>query len=65
MGWYADTKIAGRRFDKIKESCAKYDRRLPEYNINASGIMMLCKACDKYLELVTRCAANYDNTAFL
>ena len=30
----------------------KYDGRLPEYNISASGIMVLCKACDKYLELL-------------
>ena len=42
----------GRGFDKIKEACAKYNGRLPEYNISASGIMVLCKACDKYLELL-------------
>ncbi len=42
----------GRGFDKIKEACAKYDGRLPEYNISVSGIMVLCKACDKYLELL-------------
>ena len=42
----------GRRFDKIREACAKYDAPLPEYNISASGIMVLCKACDKYLELL-------------
>ena len=42
----------GRGFDKIKAACAKYDGRLPEYNISASGIMVLCKACDKYLELL-------------
>ena len=42
----------GRGFDKIREACAKYDGRLPEYNISASGIMVLCKACDKYLELL-------------
>ncbi|MCM1027617.1 MAG: ATP-dependent DNA helicase RecG, partial [Roseburia sp.] len=42
----------GRGFDKIKEACAKYDGRLPEYNISASGIMVLCKACDKYMELL-------------
>ena len=41
-----------RDFDKIKDACAKYDGRLPEYNIGASGIMVLCKACDKYLELL-------------
>ncbi len=38
--------------DKIKEACAKYDGPLPEYAISASGIMVLCKACDKYLELL-------------
>ncbi len=42
----------GRGFDKIKEACEKYDGCLPEYNISASGIMVLCKACDKYLELL-------------
>ena len=49
----------GRGFDKIKEACAKYDGRLPEYNISASGIMVLCKACDKYLELLND---NKDNS---
>ena len=42
----------GRGFDKIREACAKYDAPLPEYDISASGIMVLCKACDKYLELL-------------
>ncbi len=42
----------GRGFDKIKEACAKYDGRLPEYNISVSGIMVLCNACDKYLDLM-------------
>lgn len=41
----------GRGFDKIKEACAKYDAPLPEYDINKSGIMVLCKACEKYLKL--------------
>ena len=50
----------GRGFDKIKEACAKYDGRLPEYNISASGIMVLCKACDKYLELL-----NYKEDLYL
>ena len=39
----------GRGFDKIKEACARYNSPLPEYNISKSGIMVLCKACDKYL----------------
>lgn len=42
----------GRGFEKIKEACAKYDGPLPEYNISASGIMVFCRACDKYLELL-------------
>lgn len=36
----------------LEETCVKYSGRLPEYNISASGVMVLCKACDKYLELV-------------
>ena len=42
----------GRGFDKIKEACARYDGSLPEYNISKSGVMVLCKACDKYLKLL-------------
>ncbi len=29
-----------------------YDGPLPEYEINGAGIMVLCKACDRYLELL-------------
>lgn len=36
-------------YDQI---CAKYDTPLPEYNISTLGIIVLCKACDKYLELL-------------
>ena len=36
-----------------REACAKYDAPLPEYDISASGIMVLCKACNKYLELLS------------
>ncbi len=43
----------GRGFDKIREACAKYNAALPEYTISESGIMVLCKACDKYLQLLT------------
>lgn len=42
----------GRGFDKIKEACEKYDGPLPEYDISEDGIMVLCKACDKYLNLL-------------
>ena len=45
-------EVWGRGFDKIRGACAKYDATLPEYDINKSGIMVLCKACDKYLELL-------------
>ena len=43
----------GRGFDKIKEACAIYEGPLPEYDINKSGIMVLCKACDRYLQLLS------------
>ena len=46
----------GRGFEKIKEGCALYDGPLPEYDINESGIMVLCQACDRYLKLLD----NYD-----
>ena len=43
----------GRGFEKIKEACELYEGPLPEYEINEAGIMVLCKACDKYLELLS------------
>ena len=46
----------GRGFEKIREVCALYDGPLPEYDINESGIMVLCQACDRYLKLLD----NYD-----
>lgn len=42
----------GRGFEKIREACALYDGPLPEYEINEAGIMVLCKACDRYLGLL-------------
>ena len=42
----------GRGFEKIKEACGLYNGPLPEYEINESGIMVLCKACDRYLALL-------------
>lgn len=42
----------GRGFEKIREACALYDGPLPEYEINEAGIMVLCKACNRYLELL-------------
>ena len=42
----------GRGFEKIKEACRLYDGPLPEYEINESGIMVLCRACDRYLRLL-------------
>lgn len=42
----------GRGFDKIREACEFYGGPLPEYEISKSGIMVLCKACDSYLQLL-------------
>ena len=50
----------GRGFEKIKEACGWYDGPLPEYEINASGIMVLCKACDRYLRLLKEHDQNHD-----
>lgn len=41
-----------RGFIKIKEACAQYEAPLPEYDINEEGIMVLCKACDKYMRIL-------------
>lgn len=43
----------GRRFEKIREVCALYDEPLPEYEINEAGIMVLSKACNKHIELLS------------
>ena len=42
----------GRGFEKIREGCEIYSGELPEYEINESGIMVLCKPCDRYMELL-------------
>ena len=42
----------GRGFDKIREACVEYAAPLPEYNISEDGIMVLCRACDRYLNLL-------------
>lgn len=42
----------GRGFDKIKEACEKYEAPLPEYDISEAGIKVLCKACEKCLDLL-------------
>ena len=44
----------GRGFVKIKEACAQYNAPLPEYDINEEGIMVLCKACDRYLRILQK-----------
>lgn len=41
-----------RGFDKIRETCESYGGSLPEYEISKSGIMVLCKACNSYLQLL-------------
>lgn len=50
----------GRGFEKIKEACGLYDGPLPEYEINEAGIMVLCKACDKYLALLRDDGQHHD-----
>lgn len=42
----------GRGFDKIKEACKQYGGPLPEYEINESGIMVLCLPCERYMKLL-------------
>lgn len=44
----------GRGFIKIKEACAQYDEPLPEYDINEEGIMVLCKASDRYMNILRK-----------
>ncbi|MBQ9252072.1 MAG: putative DNA binding domain-containing protein [Clostridia bacterium] len=42
----------GRGFDKIKAACdALYETPVPEYEITTDGIMVHCKANQRYLEL--------------
>ena len=45
---------------KLGEACALYDGPLPEYEINEAGIMVLCKACDKYLGLLRNDGQHHD-----
>jgi len=43
----------GRGFDKIRDACARYDSApLPVYYISESGVMVLCKPCEKYMILL-------------
>ncbi len=42
----------GRGFDKIREGCNKYDGPLPEYDISEYGVMVLCKSCERYMEIL-------------
>ena len=51
----------GRGFETIKESCEIYDGPLPEYQITPSGVMVLCKACERYLRLLRNDGQNESN----
>ena len=42
----------GRGFDKIRAGCEEYGGELPAYEISENGIMVLCKACPSYLEML-------------
>lgn len=44
----------GRGFDKIRAGCEEYGGPLPEYNITENGIMVFCKPCDYYMELLNQ-----------
>lgn len=50
----------GRSFEKIREACALCDGPLPEYEIYEAGIMVLCKACDRYLGLLRDDGQHHD-----
>ena len=42
----------GRGFDKIKAGCEEYGGELPDYDLSANGVMVLCKACPDYVKLL-------------
>ena len=42
----------GRGFDKIKAGCEEYGGELPGYELSANGVMVMCKACPAYMELL-------------
>ena len=42
----------GRSFDKIKDVCSQHNTPLPEYDIQSTGVMVLCKPNEKYMELL-------------
>ena len=45
----------GRGFDKIRDACKKYDKTpLPEYDISETGVMVLCKPCERYMRLLKK-----------
>ncbi len=39
---------------KFKKPAKNTDAPLPEYKINEEGIMVYCKVCDKYLNLLNQ-----------
>jgi len=46
-------EVWGRGFDKIRDACVKYDNTpLPEYDISETGVMVLCKPCERYMQLL-------------
>ncbi len=46
----------GRGFDKIRKGCEEYGGPLPKYDFSG-GVMVLCNACDLYLQLMRENAA--------
>ena len=46
-------EIWGRGFDRIRDACVKYGNTpLPEYDIGETGVMVLCKPCERYMRLL-------------
>jgi ATP-dependent DNA helicase RecG len=45
-------EAGGSGFDKIRAGCEEYGGELPAYEISENGIMVLCKACPSYLEML-------------
>jgi ATP-dependent DNA helicase RecG len=52
----------GRGFDKIIAGCKEYGGQRPNYKISESGVMVLCKACPKYVELQNSGAGTLEET---
>ena len=46
------TEAWGRGFDKIRAGCEEYGAELPSYEISDKGVLVFCKACPVYRNLL-------------